>query len=413
RKVPDNFCKGATEFLVEKTGVKAENIFFNATHSHSAPNITAGMGALGIRIWYEEYLYPAVVESAQEALMDLAPATAYIGSKDANPGTASVRRYFKSDGTFKSIMGNVLNPIVKPELAGTYESEIDRTVRTIEFKREGKKPVLLINWQCHAASAVGYLHVDPEEAAKDPNDVDDSYISADFVYYIISDLEKEGYLGIFMNGGSGDINCADGVDNKPNVDALKTKWNTTQIHYAVGKDVAITAKEAAASGVQVNTGNTISSISIQEEVTVRKDPSARVDAARLCNASFGSVEELEMVYNMYGFDSGLEVTHMIKRNDKLGKTDEIPLSAVTIGELAFTFAPFELFHETATEVRNGVPSSYKMTFVCGYTNGDDGYMPTTKAFKNEGYEHYACFYIDGTAEQCAQKMIQLVKEQNK
>ncbi len=409
RKVPDNFIQGAIEHLATTTNVKAENIFFNATHSHSAPNITAGMAAQGIRVWYEDHLYPSVILAAQTAILDLTPSTAYIAEKDADPGTASVRRFFDSNGNFKSIQGQTLNPVVDKSKAGQYESEIDRAVRTIEFRRSGKKPILLVNWQGHAASAVGYLLLDSATAKLSSYDEDAGYISADFVYYLTSGLEDQGYLPIFCNGGSGDINCSDNL-NKTNVDALKTYWGTSQIHYAVGNSLAVTAKQAASAGTKVNTGSSIYSNTIQEEVTVRKDPAARVDAARLCNASFNSPQEGNMVYAMYGFDTSLEITHMIKRNDKLGETDEIPLSVVTFGDLAFAFSSYEMFHESATQVRDGAPSEFKMTFVFGYTNGDDGYMPTTKAFKNGGYEHYSCFYVDGTAEQCVASLIKMLKK---
>jgi hypothetical protein len=115
-----------------------------------------------------------------------------------------------------------------------------------------------------------------------------------------------------------------------------------------------------------------------------------------------------MAYNMYGFDTGLEVTHTIKRNDTLGDTDEIPLSVVTFGDVAMSFASYEMFHESASALRKVSP--YKVNFVCGYTNGDDGYMPTIKGFGNQGYEHYACFYIEGTAEQCNDSLLAMLNE---
>ncbi len=434
RKVSDSFVKNATAFLVEKTGVKAENIFFNATHSHSAPNITAPTGA-GIQVWFNDYLYPAVVLSAQEALLDLTPSTAYSGNADSEIGVGIVRRYFNKDGDFCSIQGYYRDRATGTP--GTYESDIDREMRTLRFEREGKKPILLINWQGHAASAVGYLLVDSDAAKVSSTDVDEAYISADFVYYLRQGLADEGYLAAFFNGGTGDINFADPPftgtetwlsdyltaaqiqEHKDRYDSYVDLMDTLgateventlkgkkQVHVAYGKSLVQTALTATKSATKVNTG-TIKTETIQEEVTVRKDPAQLVDSARLCK-NFGSEEEGRMAYNMYGFDTGLEVTHTIKRNDTLGDTDEIPLSVVTFGDVALSFASYEMFHESASALR--AVSPYKVNFVCGYTNGDDGYMPTIKGFGNEGYEHYACFYVEGTAEQCNDSLLAMLQE---
>ena len=177
------------------------------------------------------------------------------------------------------------------------------------------------------------------------------------------------------------------------------------LHLGATASLVGTAITAAENATQYQTG-TIQTTTIQEEVTVRKDPAQFVDSARLCR-TYGDNATGEMVYQMYGFDNGLEVTHTLKRNDTLGDTDEIPLSVVTFGDFALSFASYEMFHESASQVRAASP--YKVNFVCGYTNGDDGYMPTTEAFKNKGYEEYACFYIDGTAEQCNEELLKWLK----
>ena len=47
-------------------------------------------------------------------------------------------------------------------------------------------------------------------------------------------------------------------------------------------------------------------------------------------------------------------------------------------------APVELFSEIAVEVRNR--SSFPHTFYFGYTNGWFGYLPTSRAIDEGGYE---------------------------
>jgi neutral ceramidase len=62
----------------------------------------------------------------------------------------------------------------------------------------------------------------------------------------------------------------------------------------------------------------------------------------------------------------------------------LPIRFLRINDTAIWSAPVEMFCEIAMDVRNHSPFSH--TFYFGYTNGWFGYLPTTKAFAEGGYE---------------------------
>jgi len=73
------------------------------------------------------------------------------------------------------------------------------------------------------------------------------------------------------------------------------------------------------------------------------------------------------------------------RIDNNGKTQvRLPVRFLKIGDTVLWAAPVELFSEIAIDIRNRSP--FTNTFYFGYTNGWFGYVPTSTAFAQGGYE---------------------------
>jgi hypothetical protein len=87
---------------------------------------------------------------------------------------------------------------------------------------------------------------------------------------------------------------------------------------------------------------------------------------------------------------------------------DIPLSAISIGDIGFVSAPYEMFDTNGIAVKSESP--FKMTFVCAYTNGDYGYIPSSLAYSHGGYEVSSCCFVSGTGEELANKMVSMLKE---
>jgi neutral ceramidase len=88
------------------------------------------------------------------------------------------------------------------------------------------------------------------------------------------------------------------------------------------------------------------------------------------------------------FRSGLEWPQELgsyARTDSAGRVlVKLPVRFLQINDTAIWSLPVELFCEIAIHVRNVSPFTH--TFYFGYTNGWFGYLPTSQAVTEGGYE---------------------------
>ena len=109
----------------------------------------------------------------------------------------------------------------------------------------------------------------------------------------------------------------------------------------------------------------------------------------------------------YGFDSHYEPAFIVTRS-RLGETVDVPLTAISFGEIAFAAFPYEMFDTNGKQVRDGSP--FKTTFICSLTNGAMGYVPSAYAFPHGTYEVLACAYVPGTGEQISGELVKMLNE---
>ena len=98
----------------------------------------------------------------------------------------------------------------------------------------------------------------------------------------------------------------------------------------------------------------------------------------------------------------------LERDDELDATEDVPLSCITFGDIAFAAFPYEMFHENGRQTREGSP--YKMTFVNSLAGGSFGYIPTKEAFPHGSYEVVTCKYTEGCGEQFVADMLTLLNQ---
>ena len=75
--------------------------------------------------------------------------------------------------------------------------------------------------------------------------------------------------------------------------------------------------------------------------------------------------------------------------------------------MAFVTTPFEMADTNGVFVKENSP--YRMTFVCAYTNGTNGYIPALHSFPNGGYEVESCRFLPGTGEEVATALVQMLE----
>ena len=365
-----SLATNSRNMLEKEFGIPAENIIINTTHTHNAH--TAGGNSPDesrwTSIWYEQLKF--VVD---DALRDLAPAEAYVGTARTD-GITFVRRYLLKNGKYQT------NPSAGTAVA--HESVADNELRTLRFKREGTRDVLMVNYQTHYGGATGMYK---------------NQLSADFIAPFREAAEKEfDCYFVYHSGASGNLNfnsVIPGERKYPNfIKAID--------------GFMIATRNAVAKEEKVNTGKIVA---IQDTyvATVRKDTAERIAQAKeVKNVGVESPQGVALIQK-YGFGSKREVNAIITRSG-MNDTNDVILNAVTFGDIAFTAFPYEMFDKNGKDCREASP--FKMTFICSLANGGHGYIPTTEAFPHNAYEVYVCRYVQGTGEALVDKMLNILND---
>ena len=143
---------------------------------------------------------------------------------------------------------------------------------------------------------------------------------------------------------------------------------------------------------------------------VRKDTAKRVAEAKRVYSKKDADNYDELLLE-YGFETKYDVEYTVFRNESLDATDDLPLSAISFGDLGFVTVPFEMFDTNGMEIKDGSP--FKTTFVLTNTGDSMAYVPSALAVKNGGYEVYTTHYEFGTGEKVASALVDLLKSQVK
>jgi len=360
--------------LEKEFGIKPENVMFNSTHAHSAPNISAGDNPEIVR--YVTLYYKQIMVAAEEALRDLdVVEKTYIGRANTEAGITFVRRYLMGDGTYSGIASSNPNTDFV-----AHESAADPEMRTIRFDRKNKKDVLMLNHQTHYGGATGLY---PDQ------------ISADFITDLRVKVEKDlNCHFVYQYGASGNVNFISKIEGE-------RKYAT---YLDAIPSLAQTVKDAVAAEKETATG-TIRSAKTEYAATVLHDSEEKVRQAQ--EIKDAPETEQGQLISKYGFDSKHEASAVITRN-RLGETEPIPLSVITCGEICFAAFPYEMFDASGKQVRDASP--FEMTFICSLTNGSFGYIPTTEAFPHGQYEVFVTRFVQGTAELLVAESVRMLNE---
>lgn len=129
---------------------------------------------------------------------------------------------------------------------------------------------------------------------------------------------------------------------------------------------------------------------------------AKVAAEAVANAT--KIESGPFRANKIQFVGTRKDSYANKNGGK--KTETMDLSVLSIGDAAFATAPIEMHDTLGQYVRDNSP--FRFTFMCAYTNGSHGYVPSSLAFDNGGYETNSTHFEKGTGEQIAKKLVELL-----
>ena len=353
--------------LEEKYGIPQENTFFTSTHSHSTPDSMA-VDSVGM-----------AVEAADKAIADLKAAKMYIGTGRTD-NLNFVRHYIMDDG---SIVGdNYGDPTGKTYVK--HETEADNEIRLIKFTREGQKDIVMMNWQVHPLITGGPTNTE---------------VSADIVGACRMTMEKEldCYVAYF-SGASGNLDPVSRISSE----------NVVNGYVQHGTALAKAAMKGLENMTEVESGP-VKSVAYVYPGKVLKDSAERLAAGQKFKAVYeagGTVEEAMKASG--GLIHSIYAVSGMNQHNSLGETKDINMYALSVGNVAFVGAEYEMFDTNGQEIRKDSP--FEMTFICCYCNGKNGYIPSAIAFENGCYEMDNGYYAPGTGEELVKEYLRLLNE---
>lgn len=365
--------------------VPAENVIFSSAHQHSTP----GLGEAK----YGNFAYPLIYQAIEAAIADLSPAEMYINRVETK-ALNFVRHYITSDG-------DIVTPNHNGDKKGSiirHESDADNEMQLLKFKRGGdKKDILVVNFQAHPYKATSSTA---------------TQLSSDWIGILRTQVAEELDCNVLYFSGAGG-NLADKSDL-----AEENKYKDFKSH---GERAAKYVIDAEDSYTQVQTG----AVKIKK-VTFAYDTNHSMD--HLAAEALPIYEEL-----MYGdFNKASEMARehpdffsvyharSVWTNSNLEPTRDMALSAVSIGDVAFTAHPYEMFDTNGMELKNGtvgnenyaaedqLANPYKMTIITTIANGYYNYIPSAMGYANGGYATDTASFAPGTGEQVVGDMLQIL-----
>ena len=349
--------------IKSELGIPQENVLIGATHTHSAA-IWNGSTSAGC------------IQAAKDALADMAPAAMLAGTTRLEKMNF-VRHYLMNDGTYSgSNFGSTTSG---------YKSHVmdaDNELSLIKLEREGKKDILMVNWQSHPASAA--------------RQQDYNGISADFVGYARKKVELDaGVHFAYYTGASGNVNP------RSQIPGMTPETSSTYQSYGASlgeKIIAAMADLQPAEGTEMKTA--------ANKFPVEVDHSwdhMIVEASKV--VSVWKQQDLEAGNKLareYGFSSVYHARAITNRSNFSGNPFR-SLNAVRVGSVAFVNNTYEMFCDHGEYVKENSP--FDVTFVI---TGCNGYIPNEASFDYRSYEADTCAFVKGTGEKLADEFIKML-----
>ena len=380
------FTKKAFTAITAATGVPRERIYIHATHTHTGPatwtSVKFTKEENRLILQHVTNRIAKMAEAGKMAIADMAPAKIGV-AKTVCRNVSFIRRYRMKDGSVRTNPG-ITNPNVKEPL-GTP----DETLQLVRFRRTGAPDIAIVNFGTH------------------PDCIGGTKYSADWPGVVRSTFEAavgDGVKCLFLNGAQGDVNNAQRFP-PPGRAALnaesKTRPKGRAIH--LGRAVA---------------GAALSVWDVCEEIPA--GPVRGIVASHSMPANLPTADEIKWVEL---FDAGrrkeiplgnmeimtLTSPHSRVRRMKKGPDHfDILVTSLAIGDsLAFAGLPGEPFVDIGRAVKERSP--FRTTIFTCLTNGSEGYIASTKAHADGGYEALSSRFAAPTGDKLVDAQVEQLK----
>jgi hypothetical protein len=314
-----------------KQSAKVEQVFFFASHTHSAPAIDESY-APGKRPEWESTALERIAAAIERAAERLQPAS--IGTGEGEVFIGHNRRLIEPDGSVKMLWRNATKTPTHP---------VDPRVGVIRVDgRGGRVLAVVVNYACH-----------PVIFGPDNLKYSADYPSA--TAEVVEQAFGEGAVSLFLQGAAGNIN--------PYFDKMRLDEDAEKLMKETGHQLGAEALRVARS---IST-RPPKHPELQFALDVRHFK-PRYDAEKLLAPAKSQLKpEVFARYRKY-----------------LSTPLDCPVTSLIINrEIALAGMPGEPFVEFGLSFRDRSP--LRNSFFAGYANGYHGYFPTIRAAVEGGY----------------------------
>ena len=373
-EVEDTMTANVRKAVQEATGVPAENIMLAATHDHSAPNY-ANPAVVSL-------ISESAVEASKEAMADMGVAEIYVGHAKTE-GLTFVRHYVQDSGTY---FGDNFGSASAGKIV-SHTTEADRDAPLIRFVREGKKDIIVMNFQSHPTTTSGPTRTN---------------ISADFIGACRMEMEKRlDCHFMYFTGAAGNLNPNSRIEEENIHGKDWIDHGKALADYAIA---ALDSMEKVDGGkIQVLTTNYTGEVNHSDDD--KADYVAIVQAA----AKTGGNSYAQQIGPQYGIHSVYHANAIASRM-RLGATMDMKLSVLAVGDLAFVAAPYEMFDTNGMFIKENSP--FKQTFIMECANDYYSYIPSAFGYEHGCYEADMTRFSPGTGEKLADEFVSMLNQLN-
>ena len=372
-------CDMLRAMIEERTGVPADHILINSLHPHTSLRIGGKVEKGGVVVSDQPYLdilYRKFCDVAQMAVNDMADATYGTAVQHATEDISFVRRYFLKNGKLVTNPGGV-----PPEEIDRHAARSDNDVRLVLFRREGAKDIALVNFACH------------------PDVIGGTKISADWpgLTRTFVEAEHKDAHCILMNGFQGDTNhynffkgkdgCKKGYQHSIKMarvitDTVNLIWDKTE--------------EQTEGGLYAEMRHVFNKCSTRGEEHYEE-----------CRAFYVRYKSGD--YSLQKTESGIHLHEAarIARIPEQPVYHKIPITVLGMGKIAFFGLGGEPFTEYGYIAREACPDKFVLTATCA--NGGEGYLPSTQAFEQGGYEVVTSNFTPNLQEDVMKASLEMLK----
>lgn len=354
--------------IAVKTGIKAENLFISATHTHTGPCLKdSGYFDYNAEV-VKEYLDFLAEQSAvavKTAIQDLKPAKMGYATGKAPDRIAYIRRYKMKDGSTMTCP-----PINDPNIdypLGT----LDQRVNVLRFDRENADSIVILNYGIHADTVNGDM------------------ISSDWVGWTQSTIAKslDGVKCVCIMGAQGDVGST-------NVHPTDSDMNDTEISFDnemkspgmarfVGRALAGTVLQVY-DKVQYVDVDSIKIITEPCRVDIHVPDKKDLPLAHKYAELHGQDRDDLIPFKAMELTTVVAEAMRMVRLENSPKTKTMEMKGLRLGNIALIGIPGEPFTEIGEKIK--AIGGFDLIMPCALTNGYEGYFPSKAAYLEGGYE---------------------------